>query len=176
VGAGWTKADLARWLTGPYARATRHGARGERVAAAPPAGIPPASLEALLLEVRGQLLASLERAALVIGELDFTDAIVARGLVRRVRDASGCDAWVPVDGARIRLRERVESLLVADRLDGPSSYAELFVCRACDAVVFDPYAKPFGVCGAHRTSGMASAEPVEGAAGELADELGRRPA
>src|SRR5262245_43717201 len=32
VASGWDKIDLALWLTGPYARATRHAKRGERVA------------------------------------------------------------------------------------------------------------------------------------------------
>lgn len=155
VASGWDKLDLARWLTGPYARATRHGEHGERVAAITEGEIiPDASIEDLVTHVRGQMLASLEKAALELGSLDFVDEMVARGLVRKVVDADGRDAWVPVDGARMRLRDRLRSLFVADYLDGPYAYAELFVCHRCEAVVFDEHAKQIGICGAHRMSGM----------------------
>jgi hypothetical protein len=156
VAAGWDKLDLALWLTGPYARAARHGNHGERVAALQESEpIADASIEALVTHVRGQLIASLEKAALEFGSLDFADDTVARGLVRKVVDSEGRDAWVPVDGARIRLRDRLRSLFVADYLNAPYNYAELFVCHRCEAVVFDNHAKQAGICGAHRMSGMA---------------------
>ena len=156
VAAGWDKLDLALWLTGPYARATRHGKHGERVAALSDSEeISDASIEALVTHVRGQVIASLERAALEFGSLEFSDEIVERGLVRKVVDAEGRDAWVPVDSARLRLRDRVRALFTADYLNAPYTYAELFVCHRCEAVVFDDHAKEVGICGAHRMSGVA---------------------
>lgn len=155
VAAGWDKLDLALWLTGPYARATRHGKHGERVAAMHEGEvIDDETIESLVTRVRGQLIASLEKAALEFGALDFADEMVERGLVRKVIDAEGRDAWVPVDGARMRLRDRLRSLFVADYLNAPYTYAELFVCHRCEAVVFDSHAKEIGICGAHRMSGM----------------------
>lgn len=154
VGLGWDKLDLALWLTGDYARATRHRQHGERVAA-PTRGvdeIPEETIENLLVHVRGQLLASLEMAALELGALDFTEAMVERGLVRRMIDADGRDAWVPVDGVRMRLRDRLESLFAADYLNAPYTYADMFVCPRCEAVVFDAHAKRSGLCGSHRIS------------------------
>lgn len=155
VALGWDKLDLAMWLTGPYSRATRHAKHGERVAAISDAGeIGDASIEALVTRVRGQLLASLEQAALKHGKLDFTDEAVERDLIRKVVDADGRDAWIPVDAPRMRLRDRLQSLFAADYLNTPYRYAELFVCHRCEAVVFDDQAKRTGVCGAHRLSGL----------------------
>ena len=155
VASGWDKLDLALWLTGPYARATRHGKHGERVAdVAGAEEISDESIESLVTHVRGQLIASLERAALEFGSLEFTDEILERGLVRKVLDADGRDAWVPVDASRLRLRDRVRALFTADYLNAPYTYAELFVCHRCEAVVFDDHAKQVGICGAHRMSGM----------------------
>ncbi len=157
VADGWGKLELATWLTGPYARATRHAAHGERVVAlgGPTDAIDPQVLEALLTRVRGQVHASLEKASLEHGTLDFTDAMVARGLVGEVADADGRPAWVPVDRARARLRDRLQSLFAGDYLNAPYTYVELFVCHRCEAVVFDAYAKRQGICGLHHLSGHA---------------------
>jgi hypothetical protein len=155
VASGWDKLDLALWLTGSYARATRHGKHGERVAAVGGAEeISDESIESLVTHVRGQLIASLERAALEFGSLEFSDELVERGLVRKVIDAEGRDAWVPVDAPRLRLRDRVRALFTADYLNAPYTYAALFVCHRCEAVVFDDHAKEVGICGAHRMSGV----------------------
>jgi hypothetical protein len=116
--------------------------------------IPDETIEALVTRVRGQLLASIEKAALEFGALDFAAEVVERGFVRKVVDADGRDAWIPVDGARMRLRDRLRSLFTADYLNAPYTYAELFVCHRCEAVVFDDRAKQLGICGSHRISGV----------------------
>ena len=154
VASGWEKVDVARWLVGPYAAATRHAPRA--AAGAPRGGalVDEVALEALLTRVRGQLLASLERASLDNGSLDLAEESVQRGLVHRVVDETGGDAWVPVDRPRMRLRERVGSLFAADWLNVPHAYLELLVCHRCEAVVFDAYAKRRGMCGAHHLSGQ----------------------
>jgi len=171
VASGWDKLDLVLWLTGPYARATRHGKRGERVAVVSDTEeISEESIEALVTHVRGQLIASLERAALEFGSLDFSDEIAERGLVRKVIDADGRDAWVPVDASRLRLRDRVRALFTADYLNAPYTYAELFVCHRCEALVFDDHAKQAGICGAHRMSGVVPNDREDGARGESDEE------
>jgi hypothetical protein len=171
VADGWDKLDLAMWLTGPYARATRHGKHGERVAAMPDGEIiAEESIEALVTRVRGQLLASLEQAALEFGTLDFAEEIVERGLVRKVVDADGRDAWIPVDTARLRLRDRLRALFTADYLNAPYTYAELFVCHRCETVVFDDHAKQIGICGAHRMSGMVPSDGTSEAANDGDEE------
>jgi hypothetical protein len=168
VASGWDKLDLALWLTGPYARATRHGMHGERVTAVSDTEeISDQTIESLVTHVRGQLIASLERAALEFGSLEFSDEVVERGLVRKVVDAEGRDAWTPVDGARLRLRDRLRALFTADYLNAPYTYAELFVCHRCEAVVFDDHAKRVGICGAHRMSGLVATDRHDREADEL---------
>ena len=161
VAAGWDKLDLALWLTGPYARATRHAKRGERVAGVSDADeIADETIESLVTRVRGQLIASLEKGALEYGTLEFTDDIVERGLVRKAVDADGRDAWIPVDAPRMRLRDRLQALFAADYLNAPYNYVELFVCHRCEAVVFDEQAKRRGLCGSHRLSGVVLRDGV----------------
>lgn len=173
VARGWDKLDLALWLTGDYARAARHSKPGERVATlAYGEEVPEESIERLVTHVRGQLLASLETAALELGALDFQAHVLERGLVREVVDSEGRAAWVPVDGARVRLRDRIQSLFVADFLNVPYAYAELFVCHRCEAVVFDAHAKQVGICGAHRMSGTVPREGDQADVGESASKVG----
>jgi hypothetical protein len=126
----------------------------------------------LVTRVRGQLIASLEKAALEFGSLEFADEIVERGLVRKVVDAEGRDAWIPVDAQRLRLRDRLRALFTADYLNAPYTYAELFVCHRCEAVVFDDHAKEVGICGAHRMSSMA---PPADSEANVKDPSGIRP-
>ncbi len=173
---GWDKLDLVLWLTGPYHRATRHVPRGERTALIAPSArrlafgetsgqvdedgeVEPEAIEDLIVRVRQQLVASLEKAALDEGVLDFADDALARGIVRKTKDEAGEEVWVPVDVSRMRLRDRLRSLFAADYLNTPEAYIELFVCHRCEAVVFDEGAKRLGICGAHkRISGMVPRE------------------
>ena len=156
VSAGWDKLDLVLWLTGEYARATRHVARGERVTVmSGERDIEPEIIEQLVTRVRAHLIAALEKAAMSEGTLDFAVEAMDRGLVRRAADVHGDVVWVPVDIARLRLRERVKSLFAADYLDDPGAYASLYVCHRCENVVFDDNAKKLGACSNHkRTSGI----------------------
>jgi hypothetical protein len=154
--AGWQKLDLVLWLTGPYQHATRHVPRGERVAHVEEDDeLEPEAIDELVVRVRGEVLASLARAALEYGAIDFADDAVTRGIVRKAQAETGESAWVPVDIARMRLRDRLRSLFAADYLNAPATYTELFVCQRCEAVVFDAGAKRLGVCAAHkRVSGV----------------------
>ena len=155
VADGWTKFDLALWLHGPYALAARHSQHGDRIAG--PNGpkrraIENGTIEALLVGVRGYILAHLEKAVLNNGTLDFIEeALLARHVTRAI-DASGEYTWVPVDAARMRLRDRVASLFVADYLNSPGVFRDLYVCHHCEAVVFEEGAKERGMCNAHLRS------------------------
>jgi len=172
VARGWGKTDLALWLTGPYADATRHVKRGERVSSpSDHEELSEESIEELMTRVRGHVLAALEKAALEIGEPEFTAETVERGFVRRAVDADGMTGWVPVDGARMRLRDRLRSLFVADFLAAPEVYADLLVCHRCEAVVFDAAQKSLGVCGSHRISGMVPRGENEGAPDSASSRL-----
>jgi hypothetical protein len=156
VAAGWDKIDLVLWLTGPYARATRHVPRGERVAGLDDATeITGETIEFVLTRARSQLVASLEAAALGEGTLDFAVDAMDRGLVLRAVDRDGEAIWVPADNTRMRLADRVRSLLAADYLDDAAAYFALYVCHRCETVVFDENAKRLGACQNHkRVSGI----------------------
>jgi hypothetical protein len=157
VAAGWRKIDLVLWLTDAYARATRHVQRGERSVSLEPQEIPDTDIEELLVRVRAQLLASLETAVLSEGRLDFVPQAVDKGFVVRASTPDGEPVWVPVNGTRMRLRDRVESLFATDWLNDSESWSELFVCHRCEAVVFDQNAKELGVCASHkRISGIVT--------------------
>jgi hypothetical protein len=164
--AGWDKVDVVLWLTGPYARATGHLPRGERVAGmSDESEVDPGSLADLVARVRSQLIAALEKAALSDGAIDFAVEAMDRGLVRRAIDLDGEIVWVPVDNARMRLRDRVRSLFAADYLNDPGAYAALHVCSRCESVVFDENAKKLGACANHkRVSGIV---PKPGDADEI---------
>ncbi|MBX3209100.1 MAG: hypothetical protein KF764_28970 [Labilithrix sp.] len=190
---GWDKVELARWLTGSYARATRHFRHGERTLVVERAADDAASrgepggsrergsesrervsadaVEDLLTSTRGRLLAALEKAALSGGALAFAGEIVERGFVRRAFGEDGIDAWLAVDGPRMRLRDRVSALFVADYLNDPAAYAALYVCHHCEAVVFDEGAGRAGMCSAHRrASGIVVRAGADDAARASGDD------
>lgn len=150
VADGWTKFDLALWLRGPYALAARHSHHVERsVPPSRPQPIEEDTIEALIVGARGHVLAHLETAVLNNGTLDFIEeALLARHVTRAIDECSNY-SWVPVDGARIRLRDRVASLFVADYLNDPAAYRDLYVCHQCEGVVFEEGARERGTCAAH---------------------------
>lgn len=151
---GWDKLDLALWLAGPYATAVRHGMRGQRVASFSCGPVLPESeIERLVTRVRSQVLAALENAALDGGALGFVADIGRRGLIHRAVDRAGGDIWIPLDVLRMRLRDRVESLLAADYMNAPVAYSELMVCHLCEGIVFDATAKQLGICCHHKRDG-----------------------
>lgn len=156
VAAGWDKLDLALWLTGPYARATRFVPRGERVTGlAEETEVADEAIEDLIVRVRSQLVASLETAVLADGALEFAVEAMDRGLVRRAVDLEGEIVWVPADSTRMRLKDRVRSLFAADYLNDPGAYGALYVCHRCENVVFDENSKRLGACQNHkRVSGI----------------------
>jgi hypothetical protein len=171
VAADWGKAELAKWLAGPYREATRYG--GDHRASTPP---PPQmqrggineQLDRIVREARWHVLASLEALALPHGQHRFVDRAMAASHLAPRKDSRGVAVWVPVDSPGMRLGARVESLFAADYLTRPSDYVSaLFVCHRCEAVVFDREARRRGDCGAH-VSGRFSCVPAEGPAPERA--------
>lgn len=158
VAQGWSKFDLAMWLASPYAHATRFAPRGERTVEHRPLGergepdpVGGERLHEVMDNARIHTLALVEELSLPRGDSDFIDDAIARGLLTPVEDHHGELLWVPVDAARMRLRDRVRSLFVVDYLLSPDLYAEaLFVCHRCERVVFDVSSKQLGQCSLHR--------------------------
>lgn len=152
VGA-FEKLDVALWLTGPYARAVRHARGGERVPALASApAVSESAVREVVLRARTEILAELSDAVDHGGVVPFTDRMVQAGFVAKTVDADGVVVWVPVDPPRIRLADRVRSLLAADSLDAPDAYEEMYVCGRCDQIAFDPLGARVRLCPAHRRS------------------------
>jgi hypothetical protein len=167
VTAGWDKLDLALWLTGPYARATRHLPRGERVTHMAQEGdVRDETIDALVTRVRSQILAQLETAALAEGTLTFAVEAMDRGFVLRALDWEGEIVWVPADLTRMHLKDRVRALFAADYLNDPSAYATLYVCHRCEHVVFDESAKRLGACADHARISHVVPRPIHFESGE----------
>ncbi len=147
---GWTKRDLALWLAGPYAGATRNVKRGyDRLARrrARAGGMGEdmvlewlsgaAFFTSMLLQ---QLAGGGQQHAYVRDAMD-------EEFVLPFEDELGTVVWVPVDVRDMRLKDRVRSLFVADCLNQPHEYAQtLSICARCGDVTFDEHARRTGAC------------------------------
>ncbi len=161
VTAGWTKADLAAWLAGPYRAVTRPvelvvrhdtprlATTDVATRASDPSGL--ARLDEVICEARWRVLAALESAAMSRGRVAFAARARTLGHVRCVVDADGRSTWVALDARGMRLRDRVLALFAVDCLAHPLDYErELIVCHRCERVFFDASARGRGECPAHR--------------------------
>jgi hypothetical protein len=152
VARGWTKRDLAAWLSGPYRDAvTRLGPMDElRIPPSEGFDLRPSRLADVMESARLHTLTMLEELALPHGASDFVDEAITARMVTVVEDELETAMWLPVDLPRLRLRDRVRALFVADYLIAPHEYAtQFFVCHRCEAPCFDEEAKWMGFCRKH---------------------------
>lgn len=153
VSRGWSKRELAAWLSEPYAVAASRLGRVDELAPPPSAegvDLRPVRLAAIMESARLHTLTMLEELALPHAESDYLDEAIAHGFVCPAEDELGTPVWVPVDRPRMRLRDRVRSLFVADYLNTPHEYeSSFFVCHRCEAARFDEDAKWMGFCRKH---------------------------
>jgi len=157
VAEGWSKRDLAEWLGVYQVIAVR--SVGSLTASAPDAC--PARLD----EARVRRLMSAVREDAVDIVLALTDPArgvhfgcyaVAAGLVTTYLDQQGTEAWAPVDLPRMRLLDRVRSLIAVDYLLRPLDFRSVVrVCRRCDGVFFDNGRHERAGCGRY---GLVGAE------------------
>jgi hypothetical protein len=143
------KAMLAEWLRGPYRAhvAAIAPTRTRRIETSP---LVPGALEKLLVRVRGEVVEALRLSRDPSEGVAFGYSALAAGLVYRARDAAGADGWVPVAQPRMRLVDRVLSLVAADYLLRSDDYENaLFECARCDSVAFDRGLIEGGVCDGH---------------------------
>jgi hypothetical protein len=153
------KEAIAAWLRGPYRAHVFAPARasGVRLQAAP---VVAGALERLLVVARGEAILAMEQAR--DDGPSFGFGALASGLVYRCQDSTGAQGWIPVAYPRMRLADRVASLVAADYLLRPDDYEGLlFRCPACDAWSFDAGARARGTCGAHATSDVRALRPDE---------------
>ena len=143
------KAVLADWLRGAYRThvVTLGPTRTRRIDAS---GVIPGALEKLLSRTRTAMLRELELARDPIEGVAFGYTALAAGFLYRCRDAAGTEGWIPVALPRMRLLDRVLSLVAADQLLRSEDYeTALFACNRCGARVFDAERIEGRVCAAH---------------------------
>lgn len=165
-GSRWRKRELAGWLTGAYGRATsfaparsgrpmraaesapmRSGEHRKTIARRDDEPISHEKIAALLGSTRWRVLSALENAALPRGTFPAVDRAIVLRHVEPAIDANGNLGWIPVDGARMTLADRVLSLFAVDYLLRQPDYANgLSVCHYCETVSFDPHVRDRGGC------------------------------
>src|SRR5271165_3339851 len=109
------KEQLAVWLRGPYRAHVVVLARSltRRMGAAT---VAPGALERLLTQARREVEAALEGTRDPEEGVSLGFSALSSGLVYRCQDAEGTPGWVPVAHPRMRLADRVLSLVAADYL------------------------------------------------------------
>jgi hypothetical protein len=173
IARGWGKAELARWLDGRYRTLTRFALQNKsdseklmdalarcsakraekRAEVSPRARLAPARIDELLQTTRGEVLEVLRAAAQPGEAIGFGFEAMGSGHVVRCIDRQGALGWVPVDIPRMRLLDRVVSLVAVDYLTRPDDYeTKLVVCGRCDQIAFDVEARARGGCRTHADS------------------------
>jgi hypothetical protein len=149
VGASRGKEPLVEWLRGPYRShvVTIAHASHRRIS---PATLRPSSVQKLLTRTREQVGATMLSLCDPEEGVTFGYEALAGGLVYRCQDSRGRQGWVPVAYPRMRLLDRVLSLVAADHLLRAGDYESLlFQCSACESLAFDCARRALGICSAH---------------------------
>lgn len=145
---GWSKRELAEWLSGPYERLAVADEEDE----SPPTSLSlaPERFDTLLETMRADLVIVLRELTTRDGIAAFGQVAVSTGLVALSHDVDGIEAIVPRARRRMTLVERVMSLVAVDAMVNPESYErELVVCPRCQAITFDVEARRYGACVIH---------------------------
>lgn len=151
----WGKAELAMWLSGPYALATQYVKKEQE------AGLMAHASTPLIKAVDVRLVDRIIRAArtevlemLTQIVTDQSSSFVLRALIAgsvvRCEDGYGEPAWAPAAGTT-RLADRVLSLFAVDYLVRPGDYeSDLAVCPTCSHIAFDASQRRRGFCTLHQ--------------------------
>jgi hypothetical protein len=159
VGASRGKEQLVEWLRGPYRShvVTLARASHRRINLA---SVRPSSVQKLLTRTREQVGATILSLSDPEEGVTFGYEALAAGLVYRCQDARGAQGWVPVAYPRMRLLDRVLSLVAADHLLRAGDYESLlFQCSACEVLAFDAERRSLGICSAHAHSDIRELAP-----------------
>ena len=159
VCTGWTKRELAAWLKGPYAAVA--GLVDVSIAppidAPPPSTIPPAMglladdhIRSLLEPAWRSAMSCMD--SLCIGDADrYVDEAFRRGSLVEALTVRGELMLVPMHRGRLRLAQRVQSLLLADYLHRADDYVpDAGYCEACGVFLLGAAARQTLRCAAHR--------------------------
>jgi hypothetical protein len=185
--AAWGKPELAAWLGGAYHSVTRFAREGLDVEARvsslsasvsasasstaplPSGGIPsnarkvaPYAIERVMKEAHDEVLDTMRLLSEPDGGVSFAFAALGGVLVARCKDTDGDFGWIPVAPTRMRLADRVLSLIAVDYLARPEDYEErLAICSTCSVISFDAAARSRRLCRVHSGSGIRFKEGAE---------------
>jgi len=149
----WGRAELARWLVGPYARATEPASWASTDGPEPrERAVSETEVDILLKKTFGQVAECVRYARSWEQQRGFARRMVDEGLVVGVLDGNTL-GYAPIDHRRMRLVDRVRSLFVADFLTRPESFQTFQVCD-CGLVTFDPMPAHYAECERPRESGV----------------------
>ena len=119
--AAWGKPELAAWLGGPYRNVTRFAREAldvestDKLAAsgASPSArkLAPYAIERVMRESHAEVTSTLRMLAEPDGGVSFAFHALGGVLVSRCKDECGDFGWIPVAPTRMRLADRVLSLL-----------------------------------------------------------------
>jgi len=166
VSAEPDKEGLVEWLSGPYRKhvVALAGSSGVPRVEISNSGVAPEVIAGLLTKVRREVLVTFARARDPEDAVNFAFSALSSGLVYRCQDAERTQGWVPVSLPRMRLVDRVFSLVAADFLMSGDDYEHaLFTCTACGRVTFDAQAKSAGLCRDHTRRLLSGRDDVGGA-------------
>jgi hypothetical protein len=144
----WGKRELARWLIGPYTRATaaaREPIRRRRLADG--AELPAPDVVDVIRRAHEQVTAMLRTCSAWREGHGFARHMVDCDLVTAVYDDEWTLGYTPVSRPGMRLADRVTTLFVADFLTRPADYARFRICRGCDGATFDQHNEHAETCG-----------------------------
>jgi hypothetical protein len=138
---GWGKRELAHWLVCHYSPclvvdATRHPDAPGAAALEVTPNLDEPQLERLVLDARASTLKLLADLPWPTEAAAHVDAALGAGHVIAMCDAQGERHWAPVGRRRMRLAQRVASLLIADYMERPQDYLTTSLCRGCGELVF----------------------------------------
>jgi hypothetical protein len=146
---GDDKQELAAWLRGPY-RSHAVALAQSRTKRLGAANVLPGVLASLLSKTRLEVAVGLLRVRDPADGVGFGYSALAAGHVYRCQDSEGNPGWVPVAQPRMRLADRVLSLVAADYLLRSEDYeTALYTCSACGLTEFDASRAAAGLCRAH---------------------------
>jgi len=141
IARGFRKEELATWLDGAYREATRHthcaGVSHDRhTVGSEVRSIPSQAIEELLARVHEDVLEALRSLRQPDAGVAFAFSALGGGLVVRYLDERGEAVWLPTASMRMRLVDRILSLIAADYLARGDDYTRLSVCARCKHLAF----------------------------------------
>ncbi|HLK37715.1 MAG TPA: hypothetical protein VKU41_13235 [Polyangiaceae bacterium] len=156
---GWAKEELAGWLRGPYEAVTRLAAelldaRSTVIGSGSPSQeLREQAVEKVMAQTHRECVNVLRAMADPDQGTSLVFGAVRSGLVMRCEDRQGGGGWVPTATPRMRLGERLQSLVAVDFLTRPEDYESLLsLCGNCGAVEFDAMSRARGLCRYHSGS------------------------